>query len=107
MGARASLDPRPGGHFRLEYRLGEVTSGEYIAVESPSRVAFTWGWEQNGDPTPPGSSLVEVTLEPDGDGTRLRLTHTRLSQESVAPHGEGWTLFLGRLADRISAPRPA
>jgi uncharacterized protein YndB with AHSA1/START domain len=61
-----------------------------------------WGWEAPGDPTPPGASLVEVTFEPDGGGTVLRLRHSRLVPEAVAGHAEGWDYFLGRLTEALA-----
>lgn len=100
MGSRAEIDPRPGGLFRLHYREG-TARGEYVAVERPRRVVFTWGWEDPADPTRPGSSTVEMTLEPDGDGTRLRLTHSGLAGEARRTHAEGWEFFLGRLVEAI------
>ena len=34
-------------------------------------MVFTFGWEGDGAPIAPGSSRVEITLAPDGDGTLL------------------------------------
>ena len=64
-----------------------------------SRVVFTWGWE--GDSAvPPGSSTVEVSLIPDGDGTVVRLRHSGLpTAELRTRHAEGWEHFLARLAE--------
>jgi hypothetical protein len=39
-----------------------------------------------------------VTLAPDGDGTLVRLRHSDLPEQAREIHGEGWELFLGRLA---------
>ena len=101
MGDSATLEARPGGTFRLEYARGEVASGQYVEVDAPRRVVFTWGWEEDGDPVPPGASTVEVTLEPDGDGTLVRLRHTGLDAGSMAGHEEGWDYFLPRLVDAV------
>src|SRR5436190_20092200 len=35
---------------------GHIVVGEYVLVEPPMRVVFTWGWEGNPD-LPPGSSM--------------------------------------------------
>jgi uncharacterized protein YndB with AHSA1/START domain len=78
-----------------------VARGEYVEIDAPSRVVFTWGWEgQESGPNavPPGSSRVEVTFEPDGEGTLVRLRHLDLPAESRQIHGEGWDLYLSRLA---------
>jgi uncharacterized protein YndB with AHSA1/START domain len=97
-GERAELDPRPGGIYRVEMSDVVIARGEYLAIDPPSRVEFTWGWEGQ-QAVPPGSSRVEVTFEPDGDGTVVRLRHFDLPAEERAIHEQGWVLFLGRLAD--------
>jgi uncharacterized protein YndB with AHSA1/START domain len=96
-GTRAELDPRPGGVYRVWMDAGTVASGEFIEVEPPRRVVFTWGWEGNPE-VPPGSTQVEITLEPDGDGTVLTLRHSGLPDDAAAAmHEDGWTFFTGRL----------
>lgn len=94
----AALDPRPGGMYRVNITGKDVARGKYVEVPPPSRVVFTWGWEEEGNPVPLGSSTVEVTLTPDGDGTLVRPTHRGLPPDARAPHGEGWAHFLPRLA---------
>jgi uncharacterized protein YndB with AHSA1/START domain len=95
-GSAATLDPRPGGVYRVE--IGPYAAlGEYVEIDPPNRVVFTWGWE-GGAPTPAGSSTVEITLTPDGDGTIVRLVHTGLPAESIEAHSHGWDLYMPRLA---------
>ena len=56
-------------------------------------------WNGQDSVTRPGSSTVEVLLEPDGEGTHLRLVHHDLpSAESAEKHGHGWRHYLDRLA---------
>lgn len=43
MGRSARLDPRPGGSFQLDVNDDAVAAGEYVALEAPNRVVFTWG----------------------------------------------------------------
>ena len=50
MGVSALLDPRPGGAFRVEPNGRDVVLGEYIEVEPPHRVVFTWGFERSRPP---------------------------------------------------------
>ena len=98
-GHRAELDPKPGGVFRVEFETKDVARGEFVEIEPNRRLVFTWGWEGEGQPIPPGSSTVEVTLEPDGEGTVVRLIHSGLPEAAVPRHAEGWDLFLPRLAE--------
>src|SRR5437763_5462150 len=100
-GGAADLDPRPGGVYRVWMDARTVASGTYLEVEPSRRVVFTWGWEGN-DEVPPGSTTVEIDLEPDGDGTTLRLRHSGLPNgESAAMHEQGWILFADRLATLV------
>jgi uncharacterized protein YndB with AHSA1/START domain len=101
-GASADLDPRPGGVYRVNVVGDNVALGTYVDVVPDERVVFTWGWEGN-DGLPPGTTTVEVTLAPDGDGTLVQLRHYDLpTDEAAASHTEGWTHYLARL--RIAAP---
>ncbi|MGH2628820.1 MAG: SRPBCC family protein, partial [Anaerolineales bacterium] len=96
-GRSTTMDPRPGGLFRIDYNGFDIMRGQFVEVTPPSRIVFTWGWESLGDQTRPGASTVTVTLEPEGDGTRLRLVHEGLAAMDVQPHSEGWDFFLSRL----------
>jgi uncharacterized protein YndB with AHSA1/START domain len=94
---QATLDPRPGGIFRINVTGRDIARGEYVEIDAPRRVVFTFGWESEGSPLPPGASTVEVTLVPDGDGTLLRLVHTGVPDEIRAGSTEGWDHYLPRL----------
>jgi len=68
-GNSATLDPKPGGVYRVDVTGRDIARGEYVEVTPPSKVVFTWGWEGDGHPVPPGSSTVEISLIPDGQAT--------------------------------------
>ena len=95
-GVDAMLDPRPGGVYRVNVTGKEIAVGEYVEIVPHSRIVLTWGWE--GSPIAPGSTRVEITLTPDGEGTILRLRHSGLAGEAALQHAEGWEHFLPRLA---------
>ena len=99
MGSRATLEPRPGGVFRLEYSSGDVAAGAYVEVDPERRVAFTWGWE--AEPTfGPGTSTIEVAFEKvAAGGTLLRLLHSGMPSDLRGNVDEGWRYFLGRLVE--------
>lgn len=101
MGARATLNPEPGGVYRVELPIGFNIVGEFEEVDPPRRVVFSWGWDHEDTLVPPGASRVEVELEPDGNGTRVKLRHHKLSADSAAQHTIGWIHYLERL--RIAA----
>ena len=101
LGSFQQLDPRPGGVFQVEVSPGNVARGEYTEIVPFRRVAFTWGWSS---PRPdlaalrPGTSLVEIELEPHDHGTRLRLRHSGLPNALQPIHAERWFVYLSRLA---------
>jgi uncharacterized protein YndB with AHSA1/START domain len=106
-GVTAEIDARPGGVFRMNVRGDGWASGRFTAVEPYHRIVFTWGWEGEGSPVPPGSSTVEVTLEPDSDdGTVLTLVHSGLPWPALDLHAEGWNHYLDRLAVRAAGGDP-
>ena len=98
-GKIAQLEARPGGRFHVDFQNDkDVVDGHFVEVIPSRRVVFTWGW-QGSPAVPPGSSTVEIDLEPDGEGTRLRLVHRGLPEASLASHTEGWDYFLPRLVN--------
>jgi uncharacterized protein YndB with AHSA1/START domain len=91
------LDPRPGGIYSCNITGRDIARGEFVTVEAPRRVVFTFGWEGEGQFVPAGSSTVEITLTPDGDGTILHLRHSGLPAEAQGSHAHGWAHYLARL----------
>src|SRR5262249_14454819 len=64
-GTTISCDLRPGGSLRVEVTSGSVASGEFVEVDPPRRLVYTWGWEVGGagpELVPPGSTTVEIDL---------------------------------------------
>jgi uncharacterized protein YndB with AHSA1/START domain len=110
MGSRAWLDPRPGGQYRVDVIDGHVASGQFVEVDPPRRLVYTFGWEpeEDGpDPLPPGSSTIEIELEPSGDGTTLRFRHFGLADARVVEmHAHGWDHYLARLVVAASGGDP-
>ena len=98
IGRLAELDPRAGGIFRVNVNGRDIVSGRFVEVVANRRVVLTWGWEGDGSAVPPGSTTVEISLEPDGDATILRLRHSALPPEPRRKHAGGWDHYLGRLA---------
>jgi uncharacterized protein YndB with AHSA1/START domain len=89
LGREATLDPRPGGVYRCVVHDRATLLGEYVTVEPPRRVEFTWGFD-GGSGVPPGSSTV------------MRLVHTGLPHPALDGHDTGWNGYLGQLA-RVAA----
>jgi uncharacterized protein YndB with AHSA1/START domain len=104
----AEVDLKPGGEGRLVFKGGDSYQLQIEAVEPLTRFAFRWVQPQGAVARLDNSMLVEFTLEPEGDGTRLRVVESGFdrvdwSDEEKARyaerHTEGWERLLGRLRD--------
>lgn len=97
IGEESWNEPRLGGLFRLKFPQN-IVRGEFVELDPPRRVVFTWGREE-GDSMPVGSTTVAFDLEAENGGTRVRLQHTGLPNElEVEQHNMGWDMFLPVLA---------
>ena len=98
-GSSVELDAKPGGILRVDINGRDIAKGEIVEIVPAERIVFTFGWEGEGHPVPPGASRVEITLAADGDGTIVKLRHSGLTAEQAASHKEGWDHFLPRLLE--------
>lgn len=91
------LDPKPGGKWRTCMLSPEGTEhwvqGEYREVTPPTRLVFTWAWEEDG--VPGHETLVTIDfVEADG-GTEILFRHEGFeTEESRDQHNQGWTSSL-------------
>ncbi|ARF55227.1 SRPBCC family protein [Streptomyces gilvosporeus] len=101
-GEPTPVDLRPGGIMHLDH-------GEYgqfptviVTVDPPHVFAYRWASAHPGDvATEHNSTLVEFTLTPEGDGTRLRVVESGFARLSIPEerrrtasyesHSEGWS----------------
>jgi len=100
MGMHATFDLRPGGQYRVEVIPGNTASGEFVEIDPPRRLVYTWGWEAGTSMSvPAGSTTVEFDLVASGDGTLLHFRHSDLpNTEAAESHGHGWDHYFERLA---------
>jgi uncharacterized protein YndB with AHSA1/START domain len=111
----AEIDLRPGGAMVLRWTEHGTTLAEVVAVEPLRRFAYRWASEVEIEPTERKSTLVEFTLDPTGDGTRLRVVESGFDQLDASDdqvrsqfedNSEGWEIQLGRVrdeAERVTA----
>ena len=103
--SEATLDLRVGGRFRIVMHNPApsrpvVHEGEYLVIEPPTRLVFTWSSVNTNDqPT-----RVTVALAPYGrDATRLTLTHEALPDaDAFGKHERGWETIVTKLAERLA-----
>ncbi len=94
----AEVDLRVGGQYKLQMKhssgVSHTVFGEYVAVEVPEKLVYTWSWE-SGMAT---DTLVTVEFREVGGATEVELTHERLPSEEVrAEHDKGWIGCMSRL----------
>ena len=98
--ARVEANPRVGGKFRIVMIQGREEfehTGEYLVIQPPARLAFTW----ISKATDQKSTEVSIEfLEREG-GTEVVLTHRLLPPAQLESHRQGWTDVLGELETRI------
>jgi uncharacterized protein YndB with AHSA1/START domain len=100
------VDVRVGGRYRLAMTAPgaadtHVVAGEYLEVDPPGRLVYTWRWEAAADAG--ASTLVTVEFRDAGAaGTTVVLTHSGFSGASARDqHEVGWRACLENLEGRV------
>jgi uncharacterized protein YndB with AHSA1/START domain len=98
----AESDPRVGGRYHILVRSADGeehdVGGTFREVVPDEKLVFTWAWRS----TPERESLVTLTLNPDGDGTLLTLTHEQFFDEAARDrHQRGWGMMLDNLTQTL------
>ncbi len=83
MGTEAQLEPQPGGLYLVNVTGARFARGSFREVVPVHRLAYSLGWD-GSEVVPPGSSLVEIDLIEEPDGTLMRFTHTACPMPSNA-----------------------
>lgn len=100
----AEVDLRVGGAYRMEVlseQHGSVAvRGMYREITPPSKLVYTWQWEDDPDWAGFESVVTVEFVEADG-ATEVRLTHEGFpSAESQGNHEHGWKACFVKLAAR-------
>jgi uncharacterized protein YndB with AHSA1/START domain len=97
----ASFQLEAGSPFSVRFpQFSTVIEGEVAEVVKDQKIAFTWGVSEGhqAEWLPPGSTRLELVLAPEGEGTRVTLSHFGLpTDEEVQQHTAGWKFHLWRL----------
>lgn len=96
--SEAQVDLRVGGEVRVVMRDPDKDveyggAGRYTEIERPTRLAFTWLWDNDTRRT-----LIEIDFEEHDGTTTVRFTHSGLwDEEAVRSHTGGWNGILDGL----------
>jgi uncharacterized protein YndB with AHSA1/START domain len=99
---RVEIDARPGGRFIfVDRRNGEDMehTGEYIAIERPHRLVFTFVVPKYSSVT----TRVTIDISPLAEGCELTLTHEGVLPDYKERTKDGWAGILDGLAGTLAS----
>ena len=116
--AGAEIDLRPGGEMVVRWEEYGVGRMRVVDVEPPRRFSYRWApvrehWGE--EPAEGTATLVEFTLDADGNGTRLRVVESGFEtldatdeqrRRSLDENTQGWEQQLDNVreyAGRVTA----
>jgi uncharacterized protein YndB with AHSA1/START domain len=105
LAAVVEVDLRIGGSYRITATKSPSDdfgiSGEYVSVDPPRRLVFTWRWHGEPEETLVTIELASTGAEP--GTTVMTLVHERFAGEaSRDAHAQGWHDCLDRLPHWLS-----
>lgn len=108
-GRCASGEFRPGGTWRIEGvdpGGAEVAcAGEYLEIEAPTLVAFTFEWSGGAGIPEKGPRPIAVTFRAEGAGTEMVFEHDGIeSPESLHEHRKAWVRGFAILERMLASP---
>jgi uncharacterized protein YndB with AHSA1/START domain len=100
----AESDPRVGGRFRVRFRVLDgneyESTGEYLEVREPERVAMTWRWADDEDAG--HETRIEIDLRAVEGGTEVTFTQSRFADVATRDgHEKGWNGSFDKLERRF------
>jgi uncharacterized protein YndB with AHSA1/START domain len=99
-----SVDLHPGGGYRMAApQQGIEVTGEYLVVDAPQHLAFTWRWSDAEGVS--RDEACDLRFEALAEGqTRLRLRHSGPWADAVPAENYrlGWEFTVGVLARQLA-----
>jgi uncharacterized protein YndB with AHSA1/START domain len=107
-GGAGSLTWHPGGNATDELSKTLVVPVQVLEVDPPRYFSFRWTHPEGVEATEENSLLVEFTLSPEGETTRLSVVESgfqeidRDAEAEMEGHGEGWAAHLEGLREYVT-----
>lgn len=111
---RVELELRPGGALVLHWDGSHSVQGRVERVEPPYFFSFHWVVGHGSALAEGNATLVEFSLAPEGDGTRLKVVEggfrdlavdDDLRRQRFDGHRDGWAKELGELLEYAARVR--
>jgi uncharacterized protein YndB with AHSA1/START domain len=102
-----TADLRVGGKWHSEGLMADgkpfTINGEYLELDPPRKLTFTWRPSWDGD----NQTRVSYRLEPTATGTRVTLRHEGFADRAQVceGHTQGWERVLGFLESYFNTNR--
>ncbi|MDE2184497.1 MAG: SRPBCC domain-containing protein [Alphaproteobacteria bacterium] len=101
-GEVTALEPKVGGQYRIRMHKPDGTTlavgGVYREIVRPSKLVFTWVWEEGQTDT-----LITLTFRKAGHGTDMTIRHEGFADADRRDrHNSGWTSSFEKLAERLA-----
>ena len=111
--AGADIDLRPGGAVELRWEEHGTAKAVIERIEPETLFSMRWalGDQRGAEPTESNSTLIEFTLAPDGEATKLRVVESGFESldlpfeqrvREFERNEEGWGIVLGRLVEHAA-----
>jgi uncharacterized protein YndB with AHSA1/START domain len=102
------MGTKPGDPCRLTMRSPEnslhTVSGVLKEIVPPTRLVFTWQWQEPGGEADGAPMLVTIALKAERKGTRMEFLQTGFASENSRDmHNQGWSGSF----DKLESWRPA
>ncbi len=98
-------EPVVGGSYRIAFESPDgkvdVVAGEYLDVDPPARLVFSWKWEPPSEHAGIDSRVTVEFLDVDGE-TELILTHGLTDSGMKESHNMGWSGALDQIPNLLS-----
>lgn len=106
--AQCTIELRVGGGYRIANQLPDDSiiwiTGEFLRVEPPHLIEYTWRRGLEAGPDPERNERVTVRFTANADLTEVTVAHSRIAdQAAYESHEFGWTGCLSGLADYLES----
>ena len=86
--AHAEFELNVGGKIMFRWENGDTVIGEFLQINPPYELAFTWKEQVSGN------SVVRWELREEDEGCRVHLTHTFYEAAMISGFLAGWHVHL-------------